>query len=413
MKLLKSGLLLLLFSLNATGQRDIFYWTDTSTAYINHRIVSLVEYNKNVFVLSKSLDVDMDHPHPSFSRVSLQGKVQNFTVYKDVNDIYELNALVVQPNEDLRIYGTSVSNNKFIPYINSVTPNGVITGNSITMVTVPHFVGDAQQINARECVLAKSIQGLATNRYNAFVYRIDMSKNDAITWRAELTSDFNEECSRLVVLPDTSVLLLCKRYTDETSITWIPVIYKLDPKGIVLWNRELSDYAGFTFQNIAADINNIYYSNALGNEQSGSNSGNIIKLDQKGYIVNRVAIDDINPNGILVLKSGKILLYGNEYKHDGVQVVKKGKVILFDDMLSKIKERTLGEMDKPDVELPGLAAAMKPTSSDITNAIQLHDGRVALAGRVFMPLHTGGDEILLSPRTNRNLLIFAGDDGIW
>ena len=413
MKLLKIVTLLLLFSINSIAQKDIFYWTDTSTAYINHRILSLVEYKKNVYALSKSQDKDFDNPHPSFSRISLQGKVQNFTVYPDVNDIYELNALVVQPNEELRFYGTAVNNRKFIPYINSVTQSGVMANTSFMMVSVPHFVGDAKQINASECVWAKSIQGSATNRYNAFVYRVDMSKGDNIVWKAILSSEYNEECTRLVVLPDTSVLLLCKRYTDETFLSWIPVIYKMDPKGTILWNKELTDFADFADQNLAADKNSIYYSNSMGNEKAGTNSGNIIKLDQKGEVLSRVAIEEMNPNGILVLKSGKVLLYGGVYKPLGMQFVEKGKVILMDDKLTKIKDRAMNDFDKPDGELPSLAMMTKPTSSDILTAIQLSDGRVALAGRVYMPRYTKPDEIMLSPRFNRNLLIFAGDDGVW
>ncbi len=413
MKLFKSLSLFLFLSTHALAQKDIVFWTDTSTAYINHRVISMLEYKKEIYLLSKSQDATFSDPHPSFSRVSMQGKLQNFTVYPDVKNLYELNAMVVQPNEDLRIYGTCVSNGKFTPYINSVSPAGVMAANTFMMVNVSHFVGDAININTRECVWAKSIQGSANNKFNAYVYRVDMSKNDNISWKTVLSQEFNEECSRLVVLPDTSILLLCKRYTDESFAGWVPVIYKMDSKGNLQWTKELTAYGDFTVQNLTADENYIYYSNSMGNDKSRVNSGNIVRLDQQGEVVNRVAIVDMNPNGILVLRSGKILLYGGEYKTEGVQIVEKAKVTLFDGKLTKIKERVMGAYDKPDAELPGLVISMMPSSSDILTAIQLSDGRVALAGRVYMPLHTGADDILLSPRTNRNLLILTQEDGVW
>lgn len=413
MKSFKFTLLILFLSLNAISQTSVFIWTDTSTTYVNHRIVSLIEYEKNLYALTKSQDINFENPHPAFSKISLQGKVQNFTVYKDASDIYDLNALVVQPDKKIRIYGTCNTNGIFVPYINSVTQAGVMENSSFIMVSVPHFVGDAKQVSSNECVWAKSIRGSATNRYNAYVYRIDMSKNDNIVWKAILSSEFNEECSKLTVLPDTSVILLCKRYTDETFLSWVPVIYKMDAKGAILWNKELSDYSDFSGQNIIANKEAIYYTNYNGNEKNGTSNGVLVKLDQQGEILNRIAVENMNPNGALILKSGNILLYGGVYKPAGRNFVKKGKVMLYDSKGMKIKEREMGELDRPDAELPGMVISMMPTSSEFITALQLSDGRIALAGRVYMPLHEGPDEILLSDRANRNLLVFAKEDGTW
>jgi hypothetical protein len=67
--------------------------------------------------------------------------------------------------------------------------------------------------------------------------------------------------------------------------------------------------------------------------------------------------------------------------------------------------------DAPDAELPGLAMTTWPTASDFLTAIQLSDGRIALGGRVYMPMQTKPDEIILSPRINRALLLIMDKNG--
>jgi hypothetical protein len=395
------------------AQKGTFIWTDTTTNYVNHRIISLIQHKNELFALSKSQDINFQNPHPSFSRISLDGKVQNFTVYSNVGNLYELNAIVAQPDGNIRIYGTVNEGGKFVPYINSVTAKGDMPMTTTTMVNVPHYVGDAKQVNQNDVVWTKAIRGSQTGRYNAFAYRVNMAKGDAQVWRTPLTSELNEESAKLVVLPDTSVLLLCKRYVDETFLSFTSVIYKIDPKGALLWSKELTDYTDFTNQNLTADANFIYYTNSNGDEKSGLSQGNLLKLDQKGELVKRVAIENMNPTGALLLKSGKVLVYGGVYKPEGIQFIKRAKVLLFDDKGMQLKERTMEVWDKPDSDLPSMAISMKPTSTDFLTAIQLTDGRVALAGRVYMPMQVHPNKIMLSARANRNLLVIAGDDGLW
>lgn len=403
----------ILICCSASSQSKILYWTDTSTQFINHRIINMVEQNNFIYALSRSQDEGFNEIRPSFSRVTTKGEKKNFTVYADAK-VYEVKAIVPKPDGKIRIYGVATDqSNKFVPYLNDVSPEGKMDNTNYVMVGVPHFMGDARAVSATSCVYVKSIRGSANQLFNSFVYRLDMANNDNIQWKCILSSTFNEESSRLWILPDTSVLVLVKRYTDASFISYTSVLYKIDNSGKLIWSKEFEDYPDFSEHNISASATNIYYVNSTGDERTGTSQSNVVKLNQAGEIEKVMALENINANGVLVLKSGKVLIYGGAYKPDGNQFVEKGKVVLMSANLDKEKEREMGMLDAPDAELPGLAMTMKPTSSDFLTAIQLKDGRVVLGGRDYMPLQTHPDKILLSARANQNLMIFCDSNGLW
>ena len=192
MKKIMFSTLMLISATLVTAQKGTFFWTDTSSPYINHRIVSLSASDRYIYALSKSNDTDYKEARPSFSRLDLQGKLLNFTVYPNVQDLYDLNSLVKMPDGNLRMYGSVYNNERFSPYINNVTPQGMMNANTYTMVSVPHFTGDAVQAGPSSVIWTKAIRGSATNRYNAYVYRIDLANRDQEKWKCILKSEFNE-----------------------------------------------------------------------------------------------------------------------------------------------------------------------------------------------------------------------------
>jgi hypothetical protein len=195
--------------------------------------------------------------------------------------------------------------------------------------------------------------------------------------------------------------------------SYTPVIYRIDNTGLKVWEKELEDYPDAVDLGVAADGNAIYFTCSYGSESDPKSESNLVKLDMEGNIVKAATLDNINAKGLLLLQSGNILVYGGFYSPNGASFIKKAKVMSFKSDLTSIASSFLGPYDDPDAQLPGLANSIYPTSSDILCAVQLEDKRVVLGGRVFMQKDVHPDRILLSPRTNRNMLIIAGEMGTW
>ena len=79
--------------------------------------------------------------------------------------------------------------------------------------------------------------------------------------------------------------------------------------------------------------------------------------------------------------------------------------------LSLIKEEELSIQDKPDSEYPAEAMKKLPTSSDLIAGYELNDGRIALAGRVFMPINKAAAKNINTARHNCALLILTDKNG--
>jgi hypothetical protein len=79
--------------------------------------------------------------------------------------------------------------------------------------------------------------------------------------------------------------------------------------------------------------------------------------------------------------------------------------------MKEIKQDEMGMFDGPDAFLPSLAMAAFPTASDFLTAIQLSDGRIACAGRVFMPSETSPEKVIGADRYNKAFLVLMSADG--
>ena len=90
--------------------------------------------------------------------------------------------------------------------------------------------------------------------------------------------------------------------------------------------------------------------------------------------------------------------------HEG-HVITKAKFIIINKELADIKEDELSIQDKPDSELPKEVVKLYPTSSDLLTAIQLKDGRIAIAGRVNMPINKLSKEINMARQNNALLVL--------
>lgn len=399
---------------HSSQAQSIQYWQDSSSKnFVNHRITKIIEDKNHYYLLGISHDEEWQNKRMSFSRLDHAGKVLNFTIYELLDNIHDVRGMAKKPDGLIRIYGTAINNGIYIPYVNDVTAGGKMPNNTMMMVSVPHYMGDMQAVNDSFAIYTKAVRGSATNLYNTFTYKINLANNDEVIWRYKGESTFNEESSALFQMKDGTTLVLAKRYTDESFMNYYSLVYKLSANGELVWLAELEDFQDFTEHSIAADEGGIYVVQQYGYDRTGKNQTIILKLDLSGGLVNNLTFDNINANGMLSISGGNKILYGGVFKPDGMSFIEKGKAVYLDASLKILKEREMGPLDAPDAKLPGLAMTVKPTSSDFLTGKILKNGKIALAGRVFMPVDTHPDRIMLSNRTNQNLLLITNEKGEW
>ncbi len=164
----------------------------------------------------------------------------------------------------------------------------------------------------------------------------------------------------------------------------------------------------FESQTLAQDKDgNFLLSASYRDKTKGSCRSIVVKINSSGEQIAEQTFEDIKINGLLLLNNGNMLMYGTHYQvYSKMLIISKGSFVIVNSNFEKIASDEMGIFDLPDYNLPSLVATAQPTSSEFNTGIQLSDGRIVLAGRVFMPDKTSPDEILLSPRYNQPYVLF-------
>jgi hypothetical protein len=405
-----SGVLLIsVFVNNAAAQTGIFYYSNPSDNFINNRVVALTEApNQELYLLGKLSNASYEKSVPFFCRVDKRG---NLLIDEAIekNPIYDLNHLFILNNQRVKIFGSKRQGPIFAPWIATLGSKGNIEKQKSDYVVYSTILNDVSGFGQDHVVLAE------TRVDNKNIYNINLIKfnalNDATVWSKQLRSPNNEEASKVISLKDGNLLVLGKKYNYNLS-DFAPVLYKVNSNGEAVWKVPITVPDNFYAQDIKEDSEgNLIYMCSYSKEYMGTNETRIIKLDNKGAKISYNVILDISGNGIVLKPDDQIILYGSNIKVINERPVTKGKYVLINKELKQVHAKEFGSNDKPDSEMPGDVASNLPTVSDLTTGIVLKDGRVALAGRIYMPADPKNANPYGTDRKNFALLVLLNSSG--
>lgn len=406
-------LLLLLFSPAGFlfSQTGVFWFGDSTSSSVNNRIISIKENpDGGLFLLGKASDRDYKNIHPWWAVTDKSGKLTTQKTVATTNQIYDLANFTVCEKDKVRIWGTETVNNRLTILLNTIDLKGELPGSDMMMTNTTTLCGDVYQLDADNAILAKTVQSSRTGKFHISLYQYNV-KTDAQQWYKTLDSELNEECTKIFVMKDGSIILLGKLYNEERS-AYTSLLYKLSSTGEIVWRKDFEAYNTFFNQGISEGKDkSLIYVCSTGSEKEITGSTKIYTIDADGNASLSKELNNIRANGILTLKSGKVFVYGSHMQKTGNYIITKASYKLFDAGLKNESSDELGMMDGPDAFLPSLAMTAWPSSSDFLTAIQLADGRIACGGRVYMPEQTAPDKIIKSARTNKALLVLMNAEG--
>lgn len=393
------------------SQTGVFWFGDSTSSSVNNRIISIKENPEGgLFLLGRASDRDYKNIHPWWGVTDKSGKLTTQKTVATTNAIYDLANFTVCEKDKIRIWGTESVNNRLTILLNTINLKGELPGSDMMMTNTTTLCGDVYQLDADNAILAKTVQSSKTGKYHISLYQYNV-KTDAQQWYKTLDTELNEECNRIFVMKDGSIILLGKLYNDELS-AYTSLVYKLSPTGEIIWRKDFEAYNTFFNQGISEGKDkSLIYVCSTGSEKEITESTKMYSIDANGNATLSKELNDIRANGVLTLKSGKIFIYGSHTLQVGIYIITKASYKLLDAGLKTESSEELGMMDGPDAFLPNLAMSSWPSSSDFLTAIQLADGRIACGGRVYMPEETAPDKIIFSARINKALLVLMNAEG--
>jgi hypothetical protein len=391
------------------AQTGIYYYSNPSDNFINNRVVALTEApNQELYLLGKLSNASYEKSIPFFCRVDKRGNLLVDEAIEKV-PVYDLNHLFILNNQRVKIFGSKRQGPIFAPWIATLGSQGNIEKQKSDYVVYSTILNDVTGSGQDHVVLAE------TRVDNKNIYNINLIKfnasSDATVWSKQLNSPNNEEASKIISLKDGSFLVLGKKYNYDLS-DFAPVLYKVDASGTPIWKVPVTVPDNFYAQDIKEDSEgNLIYMCSYSKEFMGTNETRIIKLDNKGSKISYNVILDISGNGIVMKPDDQIILYGSNIRVINERPVTKGKYVLINKELKQVHAKEFGSKDKPDSEMPEDVAANLPSISDITTGIILQDGRVALAGRIYMPADPQKANPYGTDRKNFALLVLLNSNG--
>jgi hypothetical protein len=238
-------------------------------------------------------------------------------------------------------------------------------------------------------------------RYNISLLKLAV-KTNKVVWLKKISSEQNEEADQIYVTEDGTLYILGKKFNDDVS-EYLPIIYKLDAMGNQIWKKGIDVPVNFNKQTFyVAPNQDIIYMCGYTKLQTGMAETRLIKFSDEGKEMHHKTISDLSANGMLKLANNQLVLFGSKFYVDQKQVVTKGSFTLLGAGFNELFSKTLDQNDAPDTKLN----LPVQTSSDFTTAIELHDGRIAFAGKVFMTLPQG-------IKRNVPLLMIINADGTY
>lgn len=408
-----SLLFLLLCALPAISfsQTGVSWFGDTTSNLVNNRIISIKENpNGDLCLLGKASDGVYNNPTPYWAVCDKTGKLKSQSTLATSNKYYEVNNFTICSSDRFRIWGTETVNERLTMSLNTVNGLGEVQGTDAIMTNTNTLTGDVCQLDNEFAVMAKTVQSSSTGKYHISIYKYSVL-NDQQVWYKTLTTEENEEASKVFALKDGSIIVLGKIYNEQLT-SYTTLIYKLSSAGDLAWRKNINGYSDFFGQGISEGKNkSLVYTCSTGNESIGESSSKVYLLDSNGALILHTEMQGIRANGVLTLSNGNIFLYGSGFKTVGNYLISKASYKIFSPDMKEISGDEMGTADAPDAFLPGMYITSFPTASDFLTAIQLSDGRIACGGRVYLPIETSPERIIGSERHNMAFLVLMNADG--
>lgn len=397
-KIFLTLLALFLLSKLSLCQTGIFYFKSSNKYFPNTQIVDIVnDQNKNIIVVCSNTDENFRTSTLSTYTIKSNGELKS-TKNHDQGNIYDIVKIIEVGKGVYSIYGNTTLNKELNPFTINIDDNHHILSVQNSKTVYSTNLADIYALNSSNALAIYTRKG-KDNRFGIEISKLNTgSKN--VAWFKKLNETQNEEANDIMVTHNDDVYVLGKTF-DSSLKDYSPVLYKLNENGEIIWRKLIEVPTNFNNHSISADkTGNAVYVCGYTRNQTGGIESRLIKLNNDGKPVKTKNLKNFSTNGIMKMSNGNFLLYGSTFYVNFQQVVTKGKYIIVDQDLNLISTHSLTIEDKPDSELNGSYV----TSSELLTAYELEDDRIAIGGKVYMPVNE-------SDLYNQPLLIICSQDG--
>lgn len=377
-----------LLTISALAQQGVFYYVNTNAELINSKTADAVLNENGMVILNECSDAKYENPAVQLIELNKSFIKTSENIVK-VNNLNSVSSITKYSNGN---YGVFANVGDSLVKLNVSGSYKELEQNPVADQKNESVVGRA--------VVGKQILVVSTKSETKGKYAIVLSSFSAETgekeWSKAVSSETNESADAIVADNEGNVVVLGRKYNDNGT-EYIPIFYKLDAKGGIVWKKSSVDMpSNFYSQNLAISKNNeIFY--ACGLTQRSGLQTKLYRLDANGNTKRSISIIEFTGNGVLSLSSGKILLYGSRFYTDVKQVVTKGAYVILDSDLNELSNKSLGVNDKPDSDFKYSTTS----SSDLQTAVELESGSIVMVGKVTMP-QAGGAE-----KQNNTIVVVA------
>ncbi len=389
---------ILFVSQTAFGQTGLFYYPLKNPKLPNARVAGIIEEKGNLYICSRTSDEQYKTHNLLMQTVGLNG---NFISeqYTSIPNLWELVSCQLMNDTSFSIFGNLLVNKLHQPFQSNIGVSGKsLKSYNENVVFSTHIKDVAADKSWNFELLTKESKG---NQYNISLRKASKTDNNT-EWIKRISSEQNEEGDKVLCATDGNIIILGRKYNDDKT-DYVPIIYKLNPQGDVVWKKAIDVPGSFYTQSIGlTQSNTIIYMCGYTKNPTGISETRTIKLDSSGEPIANYTMSDFSANGLLILNNGTILFYGSRFFINEKQVVTKGKFVITDMQLVEKANVALDKTDKPDSEFKKQIS----TSSDFLTATEMEDGRIAIGGRVFMPNPENN-----SIKQNNPLLLIVKADG--
>ena len=377
-----------LLTISALAQQGVFYYVNTNAELINSKTADAVLNENGMVILNECSDAKYENPAVQLIELNKSFIKTSENIVK-VNNLNSVSSITKYSNGN---YGVFANVGDSPVKLNVSGSYKELEQNAVADQKNESVVGRA--------IVGKQILVVSTKSETKGKYAIVLSSFSAETgekeWSKAVSSETNESADAIVADNEGNVVVLGRKYNDNGT-EYIPIFYKLDAKGGIVWKKSSVDMpSNFYSQNLAISKNNeIFY--ACGLTQRSGLQTKLYRLDANGNTKRSISIIEFTGNGVLSLSSGKILLYGSRFYTDVKQVVTKGAYVILDSDLNELSNKSLGVNDKPDSDFKYSTTS----SSDLQTAVELESGSIVMVGKVTMP-QAGGAE-----KQNNTIVVVA------